>query len=312
MNSAFTVRSFLPACLMCMIGINGAALAHGDDEPFQALHFALTQQKQSFEYDEVNPSLNVQGYRVSYQVGSGPWRFGVDYNQAQDDKAASRPNGGREYYLASDYSGVNIFSEYSWSQDWNSYWLAVGYGISQSEHHYRYFNLNKKVEEEKDSQVDYQSATLDSGYLYGTQSGQWVVSGNLTRQFTEDKNHYLNTDSVPVGGKTNESGWLAGLGIHYGHYVSITQDWELYLNAGLYRQLVLAGEARTHSPRRDQLSIAQQDQSESQELSQTASTSQQVQISLLHKQGSIGFNVDKLDGQAMSEAYYSLGVTVNF
>lgn len=309
MNSAFSVRPLLPACLLSVIGLNGAALAHGDDDPFQTLNFALTQQKQSFEYDTGEYSLNVQGYRISYQVGSGPWRFGADYNQAQDDKTASRPNGNREYYLASNNYGMNVFSEYSWSQGWNSYWLAVGYGISQSEHHYRYYSLNK---EEKDSQVDYQNATLDGGYLFGTQSGQWVLSGGLTRQLTEDISHYVHQPSPPIDEKTNESGWLASLGIHYGHYVTLNEAWELYLNAGLYRQLVLAGEAQIHSPRRDQFSVTQQDQSQSQTLSQTASTSQQVQVSLLHKQGSIGLNVDRLDGQTMEEAYYSLGFTVNF
>ncbi len=285
---------------------------HAESDIYQSINLALTQQSQSFDFESADRSLDLQGFRLGYQYGIDQWRFGVDYNGASDSRELSRSLNNAGFSLTSENSGIGFFAEYNWDNSW----LGLGYGDSHTEHHYGFFNGSDKREIE-DSIVDYSSATLDGGYLFATDSGQWILSASLIHQLIKEESHYVynvpnpeldqNLDSI-----IDETGLLAGMGLHYGHYFPINNDWQLYLNAGLYRQVVLEGEARTQPSRKSQPIRLQSEDTLSQDASQSASTSQQLQFSLLHNQGNLNFNVDKLSNQKISEAYYSVGFGVNF
>ena len=285
-------------------------------DSYQSLNLAITQQSQTFSYESVDKTLNLQGYRVLYQYGINDWRFSVDYNNASDEEESRRVAGSPQYGLLYETSGINVFAEYNWPTSW----LALGISKSRDETQY-YFN--KQLQHiGSQTQVDYDNLTLDTGFIYATQQGQWIISSSLVKQFINETSHYRkriddnepdNIDEVTL---VNENGLLASMGLSYGHYFNFSEYWELYISGGLRRQITLTGEGRTtthyRTPLQSNLASNQTSSSELQSISQSASTSQQLHVSFLHNKGSISIDVDKLSSQSMSEAYFSAGFGVNF
>jgi len=294
------------ACLLATLSV----AAHTESDSYQSVNLALTQQSQTLFYESRDKTLKLQGYRVTYQYGIDNWRFNVDYSNARDEDELHRSNGNPIYNLKYDTSAINLFAEYNWSRSW----LLLGVSQGQDETKLHYNGLQQIIDTH--ALVNYDSLTVGTGITYPTQNGQWILSGNLDKQFVNEK----NTDIVNVGNlqgsealtQVNESGVLASIGLNYGHYFPFTERWECYLSAGIHRQITLSGEGRTttqyHTPRQNNFTTS----SELQDTSQSASTSQQLQFSLLHNQGNINFNVDKLSDQNISEAYYSAGFGINF
>ena len=294
-------------CLMALI-FNPV---HAESDSYQSVNLALTQQSQTLFYESRDKTLKLQGYRVTYQYGIDNWRFNVDYSTARDEDEQHRLNGNPIYNLQYDTSSINLVAEYNWSRSW----LLLGVSQGQDETQLHYNGLQQIIDTH--ALVDYDSLTVGTGLTYPTQNGQWILSGNLDKQFVNEK----NTDSVNNVGnpqeaeavtQVNESGVLASIGLSYGHYFPFTERWECYLSAGIHRQITLSGEGRTttqyHTPRQSNFTTS----SELQDTSQSASTSQQLQMSLLHYQGNINFTLDKLSDQKISEAYYSAGFGINF
>ncbi len=275
-------------------------------------------------YSNADINLNLQGYSLLYQYGIDDWRISVDYNSAGDSKVNTALQGEPQYGLQFETSGVNLFVEYNWPNSW----LAVGLGKSQDDTRYHFHEPDpiqtNRLNIRNDTQVDYKSLTLDSGYIYMSAQGQWIVSGNLIQQSVEEQNHYIykdndsaeqesNTDEVT---RLNENGTLASMGLSYGHYLSLSDSWQLYLSAGLRRQVTIAGNGRTtthfRAPPNSNQAGNQVSSSELESISQSASTTHQLQIAAYHEKGSISFDVSNLNNQSLSEAYYSVGIGVVF
>ena len=277
--------------------------AHAIQDRYQSFNLALTRQHSSLNFVSADKSLTLQGVRLGYQYGIAGWRVGLDYNRANDSQGQPSPLNNHAFNLTADSSALSFFAEYNWRNSW----LGLGYGDSHYEHHYRFFD-GSRAREGADEVVNYASSTLDWGYLMPIETGQWRLTASLIHQRTDEKSHYFYSvagqrqDSI-----SHENGLLAGMGLYYGHYLTINRDWQLYLNLGLYRQVTLEGEARIQYARRPSSATASQSAA-----TQSASSSQQLQASLLHARGSIDFNVDKLADQDLAQAYYSLGLGVNF
>ena len=295
--------------IVCLLATLSVA-AHTESDSYQSVNLALTQQSQTLSYESRDKTLKLQGYRVTYQYGIDNWRFNVDYSTARDEDEQHRLNGNPIYNLQYDTSSINLVAEYNWSRSW----LLLGVSQGQDETQLHFNGLQQIIDTH--ALVKYDSLTVGTGLTYPTQNGQWILSGNLDKQFVNEK----NTDIVNVGNlqeseavtQVNESGVLASIGLSYGHYFPFTERWECYLSAGIHRQITLSGEGRTttqyHTPRQNSFTTS----SELQDTSQSASTSQQLQMSLLHYQGNINLTLDKLSDQNISEAYYSAGFGINF
>ncbi len=300
--------------LICLLAIMCHPL-HAQADSYQSANLALTQQSQTFSYESGDKSLNLQGYRVLYQYGINDWRFSVDYNDASDEEESRRVAGNPQYGLQYETSGINAFAEYNWP----SSWLALGISKSQDETQYHFNNQLQRTSTSSNTQVDYDNLTLDTGFIYATQQGQWILSGSLIKQFINERSHYhskINGNDNDEVTRVNENGLLTSMGLSYGHYFNFSQYWELYISGGLRRQITLTGEGRTtthyRTPLQNNLASNQTSSSELQSISQSASTSQQIHVSFLHNKGSISFDVDKLSSQSTSQAYFSAGFGVNF
>jgi hypothetical protein len=299
---------------------------HAQENSYHVSNVAYTQQSQTFSYSEGDVNLNLQGYGLLYQYGIGDWRISVDYDSASDDNASNASQGNPQYELQYETSGMNVFAEYNWPQSW----LAVGVGQRQDDTRYHYReaanNTRNRSTTRNDTQVDYTSLTLDSGYIHALAQGQWIVSGNLIQQYVEEQSHYIyntgenqpnsttppNPDNQDEVTLLDENGTLASMGLSYGHYVNLSETWQLYLSAGIRRQITITGNTRTTTRFRNPQRNNQASNSELESISQSASTTHQLQISAYHNKGSISFNVNNLNGQSISKAYFSVGVGINF
>ncbi len=306
---------------ICAIGFMSlmASALHAQQNSTHSVNVGYTQQSQTFSYSAGDTSLTLQGYSLLYQYGINDWRISVDYNLASDAKANNPAQGEPQYGLQFETSGVNLFAEYNWP----SSWLAVGLGKSQDDSRYVFNdpdpNPINRIHSRSETLVDYRSLTLDSGYIYTLTNGQWIVSGNLIQQIVQEKSHYFHDENGTKDDQVtnlNENGTLASIGLIYGHYFTLNEYWQLYVSAGLRRQVTVAGNGRTtthyRTPLQTNLANNQVTSSELESISQSASTTHQLQFSAYHNKGSISFDVSKLDNQSLSEAYFSVGVGVVF
>ncbi len=290
-----------------------AGALHAQQDSTHLVNVGYTQQSQTFSYSTGDTSLTLQGYSLLYQYGINDWRISVDYNLASDAKANNAQQGEPQYGLQFETSGVNLFAEYNWP----SSWLAVGIGKSQDDSRYQFNdpdpNPVNRINTRSETLVDYRSLTLDSGYIYVLSNGQWIVSGSLIQQLVEEKSHYHHEENGTKDDQVtnlNENGTLASMGLTYGHYFALNEHWQLYLSAGLRRQITIAGNGRTtthyRTPLQNNQAGTQVTSSELESISQSASTTHQLQFSAYHNKGSISFDVSKLHHQALSEAYISV------
>jgi len=304
-----------PLALLCMSSTSSAS-----DEPFQSIQLGLTQQSQQFDFNDSTTSLNVWGKSGQYQYGQGPWNLIFAYQKG--DASDSDSNTERRYNLDFETSGYSVFIEYYFE----SIWLALGYADNEDKTTYSYNtqdrNNNAPLHYRDNSQVNYGSLTLESGYSYYTQLGQFNFTLGLTKQEVYESIRYTEFESVNnelrVTDQTdyniNEDGILSSLALGYGHFFTISETLRLALNLGLRREVTLSGEGRIQESSRFQgrPNTNQETSSDLQAISQTASTSQQGQISLQHPRASLSLSVDKLSDQSLSNAYFSAAVSWNF
>lgn len=297
--------------ILLPIFLISSPLASADS--YHSVQMALTQQNQLFEFNAGNKTLNLQGYRLGYRYSINNWRFSVDYNRSEDEDTSTRP----KYSLSFENSGYSFFAEYNWQ----NIWLALGYSLSQDKTGFSFKLPNAgegPVEGGFDLDVYYQNIVLDTGYLHTIGSGLWTLSGSLTRQILEEEKqaYSIQTGSSILQSNTqiDENAWMASMGINYSHYFQISKSWELSLAAGLNHQFTLEGEGQLQqtSIRRTAISTNQNTTTEVITENQSSSTSNQLQVSLLHDRGNINFDVDKLTDQSIDDAYFSIGVGVNF
>ena len=304
-----------PLALLC---ISGAAMAN--DGPYQSIQLGITQQSQEFDFNDSTTSLNVWGMSGQYQYGQGPWNFILAYQQG--DASDSDSNAERRYNLEFESLGYSAFIEYYFE----SVWLALGYADNEDKTTYSYNtqdrNNNTPLHYRDNSQVNYGSLTLESGYSYYTESGQFNVTLGLTKQEVDEFIRYTEFENINnelrVKDQTdyniNEDGILSSLALGYGHFFTISKTLRLALNLGLRREVTLSGEGRIQESSRFQgrPNTNQETSSDLQAISQTASTSQQGQVSLQHPRASLSLSVDKLSDQSFSNAYFSAGISWNF
>jgi hypothetical protein len=274
----------------------GFASADDDNAVYQSIQVGITQQNQLFEYNDADNTegrLRVWGQRAQYQVGKGPWILIMDYHQAQ----ASNSSNLARYQLDFKSKSAGVFIEYYLEH----LWLALGYNQSKETTEY---NSNNK------SQIDYQNYSLESGYIHYTQSGQWAATWGLTQQYVEDE---TSGDQIS-NSQMDENGILTNLTVSYGHFYPLSENFQLALNAGLRREFTLSGDGRIQQSTRNQ-GPSNNNQAQPEDLqstTQSASTSQQAQISLQHKKGSISLNVDKLSDQSFANSYFGASISAYF
>ena len=276
-----------PLALLC---ISGATMAN--EEAFQSIQLGVTQQSQEFDFNDSTTSLNVWGMSGQYQYGQGPWNLILGYQQG------NASNSEQNYDLDFETQGYSTFVEYYFETTW----LALGYAKSEDKTAY-VLDRNNGPDARHLNQVNYDSFSLESGYSYYTESGQINTTQGLIKQEVDD--FTSRTDFADSDGElqVNEDGILISFALSYGHFFAISDRLRLALNLGLRREITLSGESRI--PR----SGRAQEQSSNQ---QTASTSQQGQISLQSPRGSLSLGVDKLTDQSFSDGYFSAGVSWNF
>ena len=304
-----------PLALLC---ISGAAMAN--DSPYQSIQLGITQQSQEFDFNDSTTSLNVWGMSGQYQYGQGPWNFILAYHQgdASDSDSDSDDNSEQRYNLEFETLGYSAFVEYYFE----SIWLALGYAQSEDETIFNYHNDSESQHYRDNNQVNYDSITVESGYSYYTESGQFNIAMGLIKQEVDENIRYTQFENknnrLEVAGVTNyninEDGILTSLSLGYGHFFNINEALRLAFNLGLRREVTLSGEGRIQESSRFQgpPNNNPETSSDLQAISQTASTSQQGQISLQHLRGSLSLSVDKLSDQPFSSAYFSAGVSLNF
>ncbi|MEH6346109.1 MAG: hypothetical protein V7785_13545 [Bermanella sp.] len=308
-----------PLALLCISSTSSAS-----EEAFQSIQLAVTQQSQDFDFSDSTTSLNVWGMSGQYQYGQGPWNFILGYQQG--DAADGGSNTERRYSLDFERQGYSAFVEYYFE----SIWLALGYAQSEDKTTYSYISQDRNNNSEEptnsdfkdNNQVNYDSFTLESGYSYYTESGQFNIALGLTKQEVDE--NLRNTEFERINGELkaepptsyniNESGILSSLSLGYGHLINISETLRLSLNLGLRREVTLSGEGRIQETSRFQgaSNNSPETSSDLQAISQTASTSQQGRISLQHPRASLSLSVDKLSDQSFSNAYFSAGVSWNF
>ena len=267
-------------------------------EVFQSIQLGITQQSQLFELNDDNNSdtrLNVWGSSAQYQIGKGPWNLIADYHQAD----ASSNNNQRDE-LDFQTQSVGLFVEYYLENTW----LALGYSNSEDTTDYPLNNY---------TQISYQSFILESGYIHDTQSGQFSATWGLTQQYVKEDSEFNSSGQVTAY-QIDEEGILTSLTISYGRFFPLSDALQVAINAGLRREITLSGDGRIQqSTRQGGPGSTQTPTSEDlQSTSQSASTSQQAQISLQHLKGSISLSIDKLSDQSFSNSYFSAGLRFNF
>ncbi len=305
--------------ITCTALLSGYALADDNNDIYQSIQLGITQQSQLFEFNDTSSSstrLNVWGSRIQYQVGKGPWNLIMDYHQgdaSDEDTHSIEP-----YSLDFETKSYGAFIEYNLE----NIWLAMGFNNSEDATNYR-VDTSDQNEFKDDNQINYQSITLESGYIHYTQSGQFSAALGLSQQQVKEK-QYTETNSGNNGQASasqideytiNEDGILTSLTLSYGHFFPLSQSFQLALNAGLRREITLSGDGRIQQPSRN-LDGPNSNQSSSDEelqsTSQSASTSQQAHISLQHKRGSISLNLDKLSDQSFAHSYFSAALSIYF
>ena len=307
-----------PLALLCISNTSSAS-----EEAFQSIQLGVTQQSQEFDFSDSTTSLNVWGMNGQYQYGQGPWNFILGYHQG--DASDEDSNTERRYNLDFERQGYSAFVEYYFE----SIWLALGYANSEDKTGYSYDTIDRNNNNDNDelhyrdnNQVNYDSVTLESGYSYYTESGQFNIALGLTKQEVDENIRYTELKRVngdlkadpPTSYNINENGILSSLSLGYGHLIHISETLRLALNLGLRREVTLSGEGRIQETSRfqGQPNNGPATSSDLQAISQTASTSQQGRISLQHPRVSLSLSVDKLSDQSFSNAYFSAGVSLNF
>ncbi len=291
---------FLRSCTVIAAAlISGHVLADENNAIYQSIQVGITQQSQLFEFSDDNNSdtrLNVWGNSVQYQIGKGPWNLIADYHQADARNTSNQ----QRYELDFQTQSVGLFVEYYLENTW----LALGYSGSEDTTDY---NLNKY------NQITYQSFIIESGYIHYTQSGQLAATWGVTRQYVEEDTEF-NNNGQPTTLQIDEDGILTSLTISYGHFFPLSDALKVAINAGVRREITLSGDGRIQqSTRQGGPGSTQTSTSEElQSTSQSASTSQQAQVSLQHLKGSISLSVDKLTDQSFTDSYFSASLRFNF
>lgn len=293
-----------PYAVIAATLFTGFASADDGNAVYQSIQVGITQQNQLFEYNDADNTegrLRVWGQRAQYQVGKGPWNLIMDYHQA----SATSTSNSRQFKLDFQTQSAGLFVEYYLK----NLWFALGYNASEETTEYNAGN---------DSQVNYQNYTVESGYIHYTQSGQWAATWGFTQQYVEEDIRHTETDDGQVSQINNdqidENGILTNLTISYGHFFPLSDTLQVAMNLGLRREFTLSGDGRIQQTTR-QSGPGSNSTSTSEDLqstSQSASTSQQAQISLQHLKGSISLSVDKLSDQSFANSYFGAAIAVHF
>jgi hypothetical protein len=257
-----------------------------------------SQQRQGFTFEDQSLAIAVGSNTVQYQYSQSDWLVGFALSRADGEKTGS---GDRAYQFDFESRTASIFAEKSLE----SFWLGLGFSQGNDDSQYR---INRSTASgEVYDQSDFNNVSIDVGYGQFLASSYWSVSTSLTQQWLETKKilKVSRAEKSPVNQQSDaiEQALFAGLNARYEYYFTLSDRYELTLSGAMNHQFTLSGDGHIQF---------NQKRSEDLTSSASATTALSVRVSLLYSGYSLSAEMDQLTDQSAADAYYGIGLGVNF
>lgn len=307
MVTAFTLVFTVPVvCAAEDLTSESLAPEQGDRH---GIYLGLSRQRQQFVYEDRNLATEVSSRTLQYQYSRSDWRAGIALGRSAAEES---DDGAKGYQLEFNSQSLAVFSELTLAD----FWLAVA--LTQGSDVGKYQLVRNDVAGQIKHDTGFRNLGMDVGYGQFLTSSYWSVSGSLTQQWLDtSKRLDIRRPAKPAllqNSDSKEQALLAGFNGFYEVYFTLNERYELALSAALDHQFTVSGGGQTQltNQRQGRTGIQLRQSSEEVNHSAGATTAISVRLSLLHPDYSLSGEMNQLTDQSMADAYYGLGLGVNF
>lgn len=307
-----------------LIWLSLPLFAHGqtsDDSMNNGIHsisLSQMQYRENFEFENSTQRLNVNGPSFQYSYGQEHYSVGFNYQKADDHQQNLSQVLERQFALMLETEGYGAFAMFYLGQAW------LGLSAQKSSEFNEYHFSSRDVLIKNQNEINTDSLSLDGGYGWYFASSQISLSGQLSQQSNEQKSVTVESRELLTLRNTSqdtsnikEDALLASVTLDYGMFTDATfinPDLQLAANISITRLTSLSGNA--HIQQNTRYSLPNSNLSQNAEAltveNQQDSTRYGLQVSLQGMQNSMTFTVDNEEGQALTDAYFSLSIGTQF